>query len=115
MRVFTPNEKQTLIVENVVTSLYDIAKFRTNLIVDCDDQFLLYVGGCRGTGKTQIINAILFASDLLNVRDKCCVTASIGTATSHIKGNTVHSAVGITGQNKSSISPSKLSTLQNVL
>jgi hypothetical protein len=88
---------------------------RSYRVVNSEEQFLLYIGGCCGTGKTQIINAILFTSELLDLRDKCYVTASTGTAASHIKGEIVHSAVGITGKDKSSILVNKLSTLQNLL
>ena len=73
------------------------------------------MGGCGGTGKTQIINAILLAAEILDLKGKCCVTASTGTAASHIKGKTVHSAVGLTAKDRSTITPGKLLTLQNVL
>lgn len=88
---------------------------RAYTVVDSVEQFLLYVGECGGTGKTQIINAVLFASEILDLTHKCCVTASTGTVTSHIKGKTVHSAVSIPGQGKSTISPGKLSNLHNLL
>jgi hypothetical protein len=112
---FTPNKKQGLIIKNVLKTVIGLDFSQISTVTESTQQFLLYVGGCGGTGKTQIINAILFGMELLGVQDRACVTASTGTAAAHIKGQTVHSAVGITGQGKCSISPTKLSTLQNLL
>jgi hypothetical protein len=43
------------------------------------------------------------------------VTASTGAAASHIRGQTIHSAVGITSQGTNRVSSAKISTLQNLL
>ena len=112
---FTPNEKQGLIIKNVLKAILGLDTSQIGTVTESSQQFLLYVGGCGGTGKTQIINAILFGMELLGIQDRACVTASTGTAAAHIRGQTVHSAVGITNQGKGSISPTKLSTLQNLL
>lgn len=116
LKAFTPNKKQYLVIRNVVFRVLRIHDSRCSSATNSNEQFLLYIGGYGGTGKTQIINALLFALKLLDFENKCCVTASTGTAAAHIKGKTVHSAVGVIGQRKqSSISPTKLSTLQNLL
>jgi hypothetical protein len=113
---FTPNEKQALIIRNVLGAVLGLDTSRGVSVTDSSQQFLLYVGGCGGTGKTQVINAILYGMELLSLRGRTCVTASTGAAAAHIKGQTVHSAVGITGQRKTlSLSPIKVTTLQNLL
>jgi hypothetical protein len=45
-RIFTPNDKQTLIIKKFVSRLYGIVESRAYTAVDSNDQFLLYVGGC---------------------------------------------------------------------
>jgi hypothetical protein len=112
---FNLNEKQSLIVRNVLKSVLRLDCSRQTTVTESDQQFLLYVGGCGGTGKTQIIKAILLGLDLLNIKGSACVTASTGVAAAHIAGQTIHSAVGITTQETSHMSVAKLSTLQNLL
>jgi hypothetical protein len=111
---FTPNEKQSLIIRNVLKAILKIDTSQLTLVTESSQQFLLYIGGCGGTGKTQVINAILFAMELLGLGDRPCVTASTGAAAAHIKGQTIHSALGITAQGKG-LSSTRLSTLQNIL
>jgi hypothetical protein len=86
------NEKQRLVVERVLsgtlawaTHPYDSSK---------RDQQLLYVGGEGGVGKSQIIKAIVAAMDLIH-RKEVILMAPTGAPADNIRGNTYHTALGI--------------------
>ena len=72
LKRFTLNAKQRLVIEKVIWHLHIFGNNRFIGYRD-DRKYVLYVGGNGGTGKTQIINALLFASRLLNLHQKCCV------------------------------------------
>ena len=112
---FTLNEKQGLVVKNVLKAVLSLDTSQQCTVIESDQQFLLYIGGCGGTGKTQIIESILYGLDLLRIKETACVTASTGAAASNIRGQTIHSAVGITSQGTNLASSAKISTLQNLL
>lgn len=87
------NEKQRLVVENVMTDLlvcannpYDSAS---------RSQTLLYVGGEGGVGKSQIIKAIVAAMDIIHRKDEVILMAPTGAAADVIEGSTYHTSLGI--------------------
>jgi PIF1-like helicase len=61
------------------------------------DQFISYIGGTGGTGKTLLIKAFLFGLAILDRLDEVLLTAPTGTAASHsdIGGSTIHAALGV--------------------
>jgi hypothetical protein len=58
------------------------------------DQFLLYLGGIGGVGKTHLIKALMFALSIIRKHDDVLLTASTGAAAANINGATYHSALG---------------------
>jgi hypothetical protein len=61
------------------------------------DQFLLYLGGVGGVGKTHLIKALIFGLSIIRKEDDVLLTASTGAAASNIGGATYHSVLGIFG------------------
>ena len=60
----------------------------------CPDQLKMYLGGMGGTGKTQVINALI---SMLNKRQKnhrFIVLAPTGSAAPLLNGSTYHSVLG---------------------
>lgn len=58
------------------------------------DQFLLYIGGVGGVGKTHLIKAFMFGLLIMRKHDEVLLTASTGAAATNINGATYHSALG---------------------
>ena len=56
---------------------------------------LLYIGGEAGTGKSQIIKAIVAAMTLLRRQDEVILMAPTGAAADNINGNTYHTSLGM--------------------
>src|SRR5205814_1863026 len=56
---------------------------------------LMGIFGEGGTGKTRMIQAVRTWFEVLDRRNELVITATTGTAAFKIKGNTLHSAVGI--------------------
>ena len=61
------------------------------------DQFLLYLGGVGGVGKTYLIKAFIFGLSIMRKEDDVLLTASTSAAASNVGGATYHSALGIFG------------------
>jgi hypothetical protein len=87
------NEKQRLVAERVLSGAlawadhaYDASK---------RDQQLLYVRGEGGVGKSQIIKAIVAGMDLIRRKEEVILMAPTGAAADNIRGNTYHTALGI--------------------
>lgn len=70
--------------------------------VERKDQFLLYIGGEGGTGKTRVINAIKDGMRLLGRGKQFVVAAPSGTAAKNIHGSTVHAVMGLGVQGRRS-------------
>jgi hypothetical protein len=58
------------------------------------DQFLLYLGGIGGVGKTHLIKAFMFGLSIMRKHDDVLLTASTGAAAANVNGATYHSALG---------------------
>jgi hypothetical protein len=87
------NRKQRLVVERILSDAlswsgvaYDASR---------QEQMLLYVGGEGGTGKSQIIKAIVAGMDLICRKDEVILMAPTGVAADNIGGNTYHTSLGI--------------------
>jgi hypothetical protein len=86
------NSKQTL----VIRALFDRI-LHPILINTSKDQFLLYLGGVGGVGKTYLIKAFLFGLSIIEKQEDIILTASTGAAAANIGGSTYHSALGLFG------------------
>ena len=67
------------------------------LINTAKDQFLLYLGGVGGVGKTYLIKAFLFGLSIVGRQDDVLLTASTRAAAANIGGLTYHSALALYG------------------
>jgi len=92
-KVLPLNRKQELVVERVLSAAiawrdhpHDASK---------RDQMLLYVGGEGGTGKSQVIKAIVAGMDLMVRKHEVILMAPTGAAADNISGNTYHTSLGI--------------------
>ena len=93
---YTLNEKQLLTTSVFLKRVMGILSgegvgYRTSI----SDQFISYIGGVAGTGKTELIKAFLFGLAILNRVDEVLLTAPTGTAAAHIGGSTIHAAFGV--------------------
>jgi len=59
------------------------------------EQFLMYLGGMAGTGKSQVIKALTFFFKEIGQEGCLLLLAPTGSAASQINGHTYHSALGI--------------------
>ncbi len=59
------------------------------------DQILMYLGGAGGTGKTRVIEAIVYLHEILGIKDTLQLSAYTGTASSAIGGKTLSSLAQI--------------------
>ena len=83
------NQKQRVIVRALVLRV--LHPVRINSV---RDQFLLYLGGIGGVGKTHLIKALMFGLSIIQKHDDVLLTASTGAAAANINGATYHSALG---------------------
>jgi hypothetical protein len=58
-------------------------------IKSVDDQFLLYLGGVGGVGKTYLIKVFIFGLSIMHKEDNVLLTASTGAAASNVGGATL--------------------------
>jgi PIF1-like helicase len=101
------NRKQRLVVKKIIQEAlawkdhpYDFSK---------RDQFLQYVRGEGGTGKTRIIKAIVVALTLLRRQHEVVLTAPTGSAADNIK---YHTALGLgIGKRVNSKAPERIRRL----
>lgn len=83
------NQKQGMIVRAL--SLRVLQPVEINSV---RDQFLLYLGGVGGVGKTHLIKAFMFGLSIMRRHDDVLLTASTGAAAANVNGATYHSALG---------------------
>ncbi|XP_066919050.1 uncharacterized protein [Clytia hemisphaerica] len=94
---FSLNRKQTvafrLIIENVLKRKRD----------EDTEQKIVYIGGPGGTGKSQVIKAVVDFHDRINLRVRLRLCAFTGTAAKHIGGNTITTLAGLRNSNISTL------------
>jgi hypothetical protein len=61
----------------------------------CPEQLKMYLGGMGGTGKTQVIKALISMFDQRQENHRFIVLAPTGTAAALLNGSTYHSILGI--------------------
>ena len=61
----------------------------------CPDQLKMYLGGMGGTGKTQVIKALISMFDQRQESHRFIVLAPTGTAAALLNGSTYHSVLGV--------------------
>ena len=86
------NQKQGMVVKALFLRI--LQPIHINSV---HDQFLLYLGGVGGVGKTHLIKALIFGLSIIRKGDDVLLTASTGAAASNIGGATYHSVLGIFG------------------
>lgn len=87
------NRKQRMVVERVLSEALGWADHPFDS--SQRKQTLLYAGGEGGTGKSQIIKAIVAGMDLVGRKDEVVLMAPTGAAADNIGGNTYHTSLGI--------------------
>jgi Helitron helicase-like domain at N-terminus/PIF1-like helicase len=85
-----PKQKRT-----VSMVFYHVMRLHGRPIVEKEDQFLLYVAGEGGTGKSRVVEAIKLGMELLGREKEVVVTAPTGNSANHIQGNTIHTALDV--------------------
>jgi hypothetical protein len=83
------NQKQGIIIKALFLRI--LHAIRINSV---QDQFLLYLGGVGGVGKTHLIKAFMFGLSIIRKHDDVLLTASTGAAAANVNGATYHSALG---------------------
>jgi hypothetical protein len=83
------NQKQGMIIRALFLRI-----LRPIQIDSVRDQFLLYLGGIGGVGKTHLIKAFLFGLSIMRKHDDVLLTASTGAAAANVNGATYHSTLG---------------------
>ncbi|KFZ18957.1 hypothetical protein V502_03896, partial [Pseudogymnoascus sp. VKM F-4520 (FW-2644)] len=82
------NQKQRMIVRAL--NLWILLPIRISSV---RDQFLLYLGGIGGVGKTHLIKAFMFGLSIIQKHDDVLLTASTSAAAVNINSATYHSAL----------------------
>src|SRR6266480_6100335 len=97
------NTKQKRTVSMV---FYHVMRNQGKLAVEKDDQFLLYVAGEGGTGKSWVIEAVRLGMKLLEREQEVLVIAPTGNAANHVQGSTIHTGldIAVQGQRKRGVS-----------
>jgi hypothetical protein len=83
------NEKQRLVITALILRILHPVQIKS-----VRDQFLLYLGGIGGVGKTHLIKAFMFGLSIMQKHEDVLLTASTGAAAANINGATYHSALG---------------------
>jgi DNA replication protein DnaC len=87
------NNRQTLVMTKIAHHLQAMESQNTQEREK--NQFLLYVGGSGGVGKSWLIQAIETLFQVMDDHRSLCITASTGSAAANINGRTIHSAIGL--------------------
>ncbi|KAJ5100153.1 hypothetical protein N7532_007154 [Penicillium argentinense] len=87
------NVKQRMVVEKVLSDALAWAEHPFDS--SRRKQMLLCIMGEGGTGKSQVIKAIVTGMDLLHRKKEVILTAPTGAAADNIGGNTYHTSLGI--------------------
>ena len=84
------NQKQGVIIKALFLRILNPVQINS-----VQDQFLLYIGGIGGVGKTHLIKAFMFGLSIIRRHDEILLTASTGAAAANVNGATYHSALGL--------------------
>ena len=83
------NQKQSIIIKALLLRILQPIEIHS-----ARDQFLLYLGGVGGVGKTHLIKAFMYGLSIMRKHDDVLLTASTGAAAANVSGATYHSALG---------------------
>jgi hypothetical protein len=86
------NAKQKRTVSMI---FYHVLRHQGKPAVETDDQFLLYVGGEGGTGKSWVIDAVRLGMKLLEREKEVLVIAPTGNAAKNVRGSTIHTGLDV--------------------
>ena len=86
------NNKQKRTVSMI---FYHVMRLQGKPVVENDDQFLLYVAGEGGTGKSRIIEAVRLGMQLMEREEEMLVMAPTGNAANHVQGSTIHTGLDV--------------------
>ncbi|PBK84463.1 hypothetical protein ARMGADRAFT_908762, partial [Armillaria gallica] len=68
----------------------------------CADQLKMYIAGMGGTGKSQVLKALIDFFEWQNEAHRILIIAPMGTAAALLGGSTYHSVFGINDRNPAS-------------
>jgi ATP-dependent exoDNAse (exonuclease V) alpha subunit len=74
---------------------YHALRIQGKSAVEKEEQFLLYVGGEGGTGKSRIIDAVRLGMVLLEREKEILVLAPTGNAAKNVQGSTIHTGLDV--------------------
>jgi hypothetical protein len=83
------NRKQDMIIKALFLRILQPVQINS-----VRDQFLLYLGGVGGVGKTHLIKAFIYGLSIMQKHDDVLLTASTGAAAANVSGATYHSSLG---------------------
>ena len=106
-RIFDTNENPELQLDQNVEAMNTDIKARPDRILPPTEQLVLYLGGCGGTGKSQVIQAVVDFARRWNVENTVVISAISGVAAVNIGGCTLHSALGTNGVNTRFLDPAR--------
>jgi hypothetical protein len=89
------NAKQKRTVSMI---FYHVLRHQGKPALEKDDQFLLYVGGEGGTGKSWVIEAVRLGMELLEREKEVLVMAPTGNAAKNVRGSTIHTGLDVAVQ-----------------
>jgi len=96
------DQKVQDILENVINqySLNEEQKRAFRIVANhaaqpCEETLKMYLGGMGGTGKSQVIKALISYFDQRNESHRFIILAPTGSAAALVSGSTYHSALGI--------------------
>jgi len=91
------NAKQKRTVSMI---FYHVLRHQGKPALEKDEQFLLYVGGEGGTGKSWVIEAVRLGMKLLEREKEVLVIAPTGNAAKHVGGSTIHTGLDVAVRNR---------------
>jgi Helitron helicase-like domain at N-terminus/PIF1-like helicase len=106
-RLLPLNWKQKRTVSMV---FYHALRLQGKQAAEKHEQFLLYVGGEGGTGKSRIIDAVRLGMGLLGRDREVFVAAYTGNAAKNVEGSTIHTGFNLAvRKKKNQLPPTELS------
>ena len=108
---FKPSNKQNIVLLQNIVQEFSLNEeqeraFRivaNHAIQDSNDQLLMYLGGMAGTGKSQVLKALIEMFKKRQEEYRLQGLAPTGTAAALIGGSTYHSVLGINQYNNNNL------------